>query len=156
MTTQYTIAQVLPHRDHMLLLEELVSFSPEQVVTALTIRPDTTFFDGVGGVPAWVGMEYMAQTASVFSGIEDRRAGIEPRVSALLGSRAYHAKDAVFPLGARLLVRATLVMRDDNDLAVFDCDIEHEGNRLAWGDIKAIRPQDIQTLVHEQMRERQT
>jgi len=148
---ELSIAQVLPHDGRMLLLEELIEHSEAGIVTAVTIRPDTVLCDGLNGVPAWVGMEYMAQAACAYSGVYEVRAGLKPKIGLLLGTRSFQAQRAYFPIGARLIVSAQLVMRDDADLAVFQCHIRCDGFELAKGDIKAIRPIDIHALIREQL-----
>lgn len=150
---EFSIPQVLPHEGRMRLLDELLSHDETGVSVALTVRPDSLLCDGINGVPAWIGMEYMAQAACAYSGVGDRRQGMAPRLCILLGTRSYQAQVPVFPLGARLVVTAQLVMRDDNDLAVFQCRILHGAVELASGDIKAIRPADIHALIREQVRE---
>ncbi len=154
MQPEFTMSQILPHEGRMLLLDELLEQHDDGIVTALTIRADSVLCDGVNGVPAWVGMEYMAQTACSYSGVYEARAGKTPSISLLLGTRSYKAKVPVFPLGARLLVSAQLLMRDDDDLAVFQCSIRdaQTGAELASGDIKAIRPANLQGLIEEQLR----
>ena len=147
---EFSIAQVLPHDGRMLLLEELLEHRADGIVTAVTVRSDSVLCDGVKGIPAWVGMEYMAQAACAYSGVYEVRAGMKPRIGLLLGTRSYQAQVATFPLGARLIVSAQLVMHDDDDLAVFHCRIQHGDVELAKGDIKAIRPVDIHALVREQ------
>lgn len=151
--SELTIAQILPHEGRMLLLEEFLSHSDAGIVTAVTIRPDTVMGDGVQGVPAWVGMEYMAQAACAYSGVYEVRAGDKPKISLLLGTRSFKANVPVFPIGARLIVSAELVMADEDNLAVFKCRIESDGKELATGDIKAIRPADINVLIQEQLNE---
>lgn len=145
--------QVLPHEGRMLLLDQLLEQHEDGIVTALTIRPDSVLCDGVTGVPSWVGMEYMAQTACAFSGVNRVRAGLQPGISLLLGTRSYKVTVPVFAIGARLIVSARLLVRDENDLAVFQCDIRDadSGAELASGDIKAIRPADIHQLIEEQV-----
>jgi predicted hotdog family 3-hydroxylacyl-ACP dehydratase len=109
--------------------------------------------DGVTGVPSWVGVEYMAQTACAYSGVYQLRAGKQPGISLLLGTRSYKANLPVFPLGARLIVSAQLLVRDDDNLAVFQCSIRdaQSNAELAAGDIKAIRPANLQALIEEQL-----
>jgi len=150
---EFQMSQLLPHEGRMLLIDELLEQQEDSIVTALTIRPDSVLCDGVTGVPAWVGMEYMAQAACAFSGLDQARAGIKPCIPALLGTRAYKAAVSVFPIGARLLVSARLLMRDDDNLAVFQCSIRNAstGAELASGDVKAIRPADIHKLIEEQL-----
>ena len=85
----------------------------------VTIRASTMFCDGVNGVPAWVGLEYMAQACCAFSGVEEVRAGGEPSIGLLLGTRSYRVEVEWFPLGATLHIRADLLLRDENDLVAF-------------------------------------
>lgn len=150
---EFEMSQILPHEGRMLLIDELLEQHDEGIVTALTIRPDSVLCDGVNGVPAWVGMEYMAQTACSYSGVNEARAGKKPSISLLLGTRSYKAHVPVFPLGARLIVSAQLLVRDDDDLVVFQCSIRdaQSNAELASGDIKAIRPANLQALIEEQL-----
>jgi predicted hotdog family 3-hydroxylacyl-ACP dehydratase len=142
-----TIAAILPHAGPMRLLDELRDHGPDHVTCGVTIQPQTMFCDGAHGVPAWVGLEYMAQTVCAFSGIEEVRAGRLPSIGLLLGSRAYDSQVEWFAPGANLSIRADLLLRDESDLVAFDCSI-HEGDRmLARGDVKAYRPKDVLAVI---------
>lgn len=141
----YAIDAVLPHAGRMLLLDELLDYGPDFTRTAVTIRKDSVLCDATG-VPSWVGLEYMAQTVGVYSGIEDVQRGERPAIGLLLGSRSYRASVPVFAIGARLVITAKLELRDGNSLVVFSCDIEEEGVCRAVGDVKAYRPTDIDAL----------
>ena len=147
MKPDYRIAEVLPHARGMLLLDELLESGEEHVTCGVRIRAHTRFCDARNGVPAWVGLEYMAQTMCAFSGVEEVRAGLKPSIGLLLGSRRYHSEVEWFGLGSDLVVRADLLLRDENDLVAFQCTI-HEGPRLlARGDVKAYRPRDVMSVV---------
>ena len=142
-----SIAAVLPHAGRMILLDELLEHGPEHVICTVDIRAETRFCDGVNGVPAWVGLEYMAQTMCAFSGVEEVRAGLKPSIGLLLGSRRYQSEVEWFGIGTRLLIRADQVLRDESNLVAFDCSI-HQGDRLlARGDVKAYRPNDVLAVV---------
>ena len=147
-----SIGQLLPHVGPMLLLDELLELRDDGLTASLVIRADSLFCAEQQGVPAWVGMEYMAQAACAFSGLEEARAGVPISISLLLGTRAYRCREPLFPLGTRLLVDARMLLRDDEDLAVFDCAIRDaaDGRELAAGDIKAIRPRDLPGLLRRQ------
>jgi len=151
---EFSIERVLPHAGRMVLLDELVEQHGDNIVTTLTIRSDSVLCDGVTGVPAWVGMEYMAQTACAFSGVDEARAGKRASISLLLGTRSYRVNVPVFAIGMRLLVSVQMLMRDDDDLTVFACTIRDAatGAELATGDIKAIRPANLRALIEEQQR----
>jgi predicted hotdog family 3-hydroxylacyl-ACP dehydratase len=147
MKPAYRIDEVLPHAGAMLLLDELLEFGDEHVCCGVHIRAQTRFCDGRNGVPAWVGLEYMAQTMCAFSGVEEVRAGFKPSIGLLLGSRRYQSEVEWFGLGSDLIVRAELQLRDENDLVAFQCTI-HEGSRLlARGDVKAYRPRDVLSVI---------
>lgn len=148
----YTIDQVLPHAGRILLLDELIEFGDERVAASVTIRKDSVLSDGVNGVPSWVGLEYMAQTVASYSGVEEVMQGMKPRIGLLLGSRAYRAHVPFFPIGAKLVVSGKMLVRGEDDLVAFACEIRDGERQLAVGDIKAIRPRDIDALVRAQLR----
>jgi predicted hotdog family 3-hydroxylacyl-ACP dehydratase len=147
MTADYRIAEVLPHAGAMLLLDALLDHGEEHVACAVRVRRETRFCDGVNGVPAWVGLEYMAQTMCAFSGIEEVRAGMKPSIGLLLGSRQYRSEVEWFAMGTDLVVRADLQLRDDNNLVAFECTIHGRGRLLARGDVKAYRPRDVMSVI---------
>jgi predicted hotdog family 3-hydroxylacyl-ACP dehydratase len=146
----FNIGEVLPHEGCMLLLDAMIDADAERVVCKVTIRRDSMFCDGVNGVPSWVGLEYMAQTASTYSGIDEARVGKKPTIGLLLGSRRYASAVPYFAIGAHLRVEAHLVLRDETDLVAFDCKILHEERVLASADIKAYRPADVFAIVQGQ------
>jgi predicted hotdog family 3-hydroxylacyl-ACP dehydratase len=150
---EFSMSQLLPHEGSMLLIDELLRRDDEVIITTLTIRTDSTFCDGVSGVPAWVGMEYMAQTACAYLGVAEARAGKAASISLLLGTRSYRASVPVFTIGTRLVISAHLLVRDDDDLVVFQCRIRDADTQaeLAVGDIKAIRPASVHALIEEQL-----
>jgi len=142
-----TVAAILPHAGRMLLLDELLDHGPAHVVCGVTVQPASMFCDGNAGVPAWVGLEYMAQTVCAFSGVEEVRAGLKPTIGLLLGTRSYQCEVEWFPVGAALRIRADVLMRDDNDLVAFACTIHDADRRVAHGDVKAYRPKNVLELL---------
>ncbi|HEY8538504.1 MAG TPA: hypothetical protein VIL28_06530 [Steroidobacteraceae bacterium] len=144
---KFAMTEVLPHEGRMLLIDELLDATEDQVVCGVTIRSDSMFCDGDKGVPAWVGLEYMAQTVSAYSGIDEARRGMRPSIGLLLGSRSYKSEVDHFPIGAKLRIEAQLLFRDENDLVAFDCKILDGDRMLARGDVKAYRPKDVFAVV---------
>jgi predicted hotdog family 3-hydroxylacyl-ACP dehydratase len=143
----FSMTELLPHEGRMLLLDAMLDAGEEHVACAVTIRPDSMFCDGANGVPSWVGLEYMAQTVSTYSGIDEARSGLRPSIGLLLGSRRYKTEVPFFPIGAQLRVEAQLLLRDENDLVAFDCRILDGERVLARGDVKAYRPKDVFAVV---------
>ncbi len=132
----YTPAQLLPHAAPMLLLDRVLDWSPEGLVGAeVVIGPDTPFLEPQRGVPAHVGLEWMAQCCGLFAGLEAKAGGKPVRVGYLLGTRRYQAHRPWFGLGERLRVEARLVLRDGG-MAVFDCAVRDTGDHAVRGDDK--------------------
>ena len=143
----FEMTEVLPHVGRLLLLDELLDASAERVSCAVTIRADSMFCDGVNGVPAWVGLEYMAQTVSAYSGIDEARSGVPATIGLLLGTRRYKSEVPYFPIGARLTVNAEMLLHDENDLVAFDCKILDGDRVLASADVKGLRPKDVLAVI---------
>ena len=128
------VSELLPHSGDMLLLDELVSYDGESLVATVTIKESAPFFrtagdsttDGVAGVPAWVGIEYMAQAIAAWSGMRGREEGLRPKPGFLIGTRKYLSNRSVFPLHSLLSIEVKLRDKHDN-LGVFDCEIRAEG-----------------------------
>ena len=143
---RYEPQQVLPHRHSMLLVDE-VDYGPDQGEAVLTIRSDSQFCDGVRGVPAWVGIEYMAQAISVFSGVEQLQRNEQVKIGLLIGTRRYESEVPVFTIGTRLHIIARLSDREDGGISMFACEIRDGQRVLARADIKAYRPEDIRAFL---------
>jgi predicted hotdog family 3-hydroxylacyl-ACP dehydratase len=139
------IEAYVPHRGAMRLLDRLIEASPEHAVAEVRVPVDGLFVREVAGrshVPAWVGLEYMAQTISAWSGARAGREGLQPRLGFLLGTRRYKASVAEFPCGALLRVEARHEFISDNGLGMFDCNIVLDGVEVATARVSIYEPAD--------------
>jgi predicted hotdog family 3-hydroxylacyl-ACP dehydratase len=137
----WPIEDLLPHARPMLLLDEALACDASGARAAVTIRPDSPFIRPEG-VPAHVGIEFMAQTCGVWAGGEAKRQGGKARVGYLLGTRRYQAERPFFRTGERLTVTAALVFLDAG-MGVFDCRIEGgDGQVLAQAQLSVYQPDD--------------
>ena len=66
--TNYPIDELVPHSGTMSLLDKVVEYGEDWLTAEVTISPETLFLTN-DAVPAWVGVEYMAQTIAAFAGI---------------------------------------------------------------------------------------
>jgi predicted hotdog family 3-hydroxylacyl-ACP dehydratase len=132
------IASLLPHRPPMILLDEVVSWDGAILVAALTIRPETMFLEAEG-VPAHIGVEYMAQACGAYAGAQALDSGREVRIGFLLGTRRYVAHRPWYRLGERLTVTASLVYADEA-MANFDVRIEVSGALAAAAQLTVYQP----------------
>ena len=129
----------VPHRGAMSLLDAVERCDDLAIVARVRV-PAAGPFNGTDGVPAWVGIEYMAQTVAAWSGARARAGGGSPRIGYLLGSRRYEAAVPAFASGAELTVHAQCELTGDNGLGMFDCRIEQDGRVLATGRLSVFEP----------------
>lgn len=115
------VGDLLPHAGNVVLLDALLEVGPSHAMAELTVRDDGLFSQPDGSVPAWVGLEYMAQTVAAFSGYWRRQRGLGVDLGFLLGTRHFTCNASSFPCGTRLRVRADKVMDGVNDMSVFNC-----------------------------------
>jgi predicted hotdog family 3-hydroxylacyl-ACP dehydratase len=119
------VADLIPHTGSMVLLDRIVDYDGQGLTAELAVRGDGLLGDDKA-VPAWAGIEYMAQAIAAYAGVMARRAGEPIRLGFLLGTRRYNSNVAAFKVGETLTVRVEKIMQDDN-LGVFDCRILGEG-----------------------------
>ncbi|MDR3213524.1 MAG: hypothetical protein LBT71_06360 [Azoarcus sp.] len=140
------IIDYLPHRDRMVLLDRMLEASAERVLCAVTLREDSPFCRD-GRVPAYVGIEYMAQAAGALMGWYARSQGGLPKIGFLTSVRKFSFMGGVdgFAVGMTLTVEARELLRDDdNGLGVMACAIYHPGSVLvAKTQLTAYMPKDL-------------
>jgi predicted hotdog family 3-hydroxylacyl-ACP dehydratase len=126
----YPVAALLPHEPPMILIDEVRGWEQGRLDATVDIRPGIPFFEAGQGVPAHVGIEYMAQACGAYAGLEAVTAGLPVRLGLLLGTRRYLSAVSWFAPGQQLLVRVAELFRDGT-LGMFDCRIEGDGRELA-------------------------
>ncbi|HSV34493.1 MAG TPA: hypothetical protein VLI46_02990 [Ramlibacter sp.] len=141
-TTDRAVEAWIPHRGAMKLLDRIVQVDAEGAIAEVHVPVDGLFTHD-GEVPAWVGIEYMAQTISAWAaGRHQGRGGDGPKLGLLLGSRRYVAHRAGFPCGATLRVQARCEIMGDNGLGLFDCRVEMDGEEVATAQVSVFEPED--------------
>jgi predicted hotdog family 3-hydroxylacyl-ACP dehydratase len=126
----YPVVDLLPHKPPMVLIDEVRDWDQGRLEASVAIRPGIPFYDSAHGVPAHVGIEYMAQACGAYAGLEAVTAGQPVRIGLLLGTRRYLSAVSWFEPGQQLLVRILELFRDGS-IGMFDCRIECEGRELA-------------------------
>ena len=124
------LEELLIHRKPMLLLDRVISSSLKTAEAEVEIGPGATFMDPRRGVPAWIGIEYMAQTVGLIAGEHAKTEGNGAPVGYLLGTRRLDSEVDFFPPGARLRITAKELFVDDNGLASYECAIFTEDNKV--------------------------
>ena len=125
------IAELLPHRGTAVWLDAVLEKSANHIRTRACITSKHTLFVAGQGVPAWAGIEFMAQAAAAHAGLDNRDAGHPPRMGLLLGTRRYQAHTAYFPEGAQLEILAEREFGDSGSIGACRCTIASAGRILA-------------------------
>jgi acyl-coenzyme A synthetase/AMP-(fatty) acid ligase/predicted hotdog family 3-hydroxylacyl-ACP dehydratase/3-hydroxymyristoyl/3-hydroxydecanoyl-(acyl carrier protein) dehydratase len=120
------VRELVPHAGPMLLIGEVERHRPEITVCRVDVARSRLFARPDGRVPAWVGLEYMAQCVAAHGGLVARGMGDALRPGLFLGSRTVHLSVDLFEPDEVLLVSARH-LRGDLGLAAFACRVERPG-----------------------------
>ena len=145
----YTFESVVPHTGTMVLLDRIDHWDYEHLQASVTITADAPFVDPKG-MPAWVGIELMAQTIAALGGCRARRASRPVKIGFLVGSRRYTASHAYFPTGAQLQVNVKEIVTGDQGLSVFECNLQGTGAHSgisASANINVFQPDDPEQFL---------
>lgn len=107
----------------MLLLDRVIEASRLHAVAETTITRNSSFYRAGQGVPAWVGIEYMAQAVAVLGGVQALEDSDPVPMGYLLGTRHYRCAVPWFDDGFVLRVRCEEEVMDGNGLGAFNCQI---------------------------------
>ncbi|MGE5626204.1 MAG: hypothetical protein ACM3ZT_11720 [Bacillota bacterium] len=100
------ITELLPHRGPAVLLDTVLEDTPDKIRARARIGADHPYFVAGRGVPAWVGIELMAQAAAAHAGLKARLSQKPPNAGMLLGTRRFEALEPWFREGMELEVVA--------------------------------------------------
>ena len=135
--TDIPIVELLPMKPPMVFLDKVLSYDDPRLVTGVDIRPGIPYFE-TDGVPAWIGIEYMAQSVAAHAGVRARLRGEPPLVGFLLGSRAYKCGVSRFTEGQSLQISVEPLFFEEG-LAAFACSIETD-RPLVSATVNVYRP----------------
>ena len=148
--SSYRLEELVPHRDPMRLIDEIVSYDNDnrEIVASLIVREQWRCAESA--------IEYMAQSAAALAGLNDKAEfgdDFAPRPGFLLGTRKLILPGMNFNPGEKLFVRAKDVFSDRNQ-ASFECEVYRENalnekEVLATARLNAYRPDDIKDFITE-------
>jgi predicted hotdog family 3-hydroxylacyl-ACP dehydratase len=134
------------HRGRMLLIHRLTQADNERAIAEVDVRADSPFARD-DGIPAWIGLEYMAQTVAAWAGARALRLGAHPKLGFLLGTRRFESTVQIFPRGKVLRVDVHCEMMADNGLGQFDCQIEMDETVVCRARISVFEPDNVAQVL---------
>jgi len=147
MKSVFTVDELVPHTGTMSLLSEITGYGDDWLSARVDITPGAMFADD-RGVPAWVGLEYMAQAIGAYAGLQERMKGQEPKLGFLLGTRKYPAPVDYFLHDTSVQVKVTKNMQAENGLCSFDCLLWGEGFESS-ASLNIFQPQDAEIFLQD-------
>ena len=127
MNNKEYLAKLLPHKEPMILIDDIVDYSIEErwLKTCVTIREDSLFYDKeLKGIDSVVGIEYMAQSIGCYAFLRTKQE--EPKIGFLLGTRLYNNAIKKFELGKTYYIKVMEVFVAE--IYSFECFIFNEEN----------------------------
>jgi predicted hotdog family 3-hydroxylacyl-ACP dehydratase len=146
-TRERPIEELIVHRPPMRLLDRVLTVGDNNAVAETIVRSDNPFFEPGRGVPAYFGLEMMAQAIALIDGEKRRRSGLPPNIGFLLGCRLYASKRANFAENEKLTVTASMVFGGDGAMFAFDCRLDDEHGEVATANLKVYAPADPQAFL---------
>jgi predicted hotdog family 3-hydroxylacyl-ACP dehydratase len=144
---QQPIEAIIPHRGSMLLLDSVDTFGEDTLSAHASVDPRAWYADADGAMPAWIGIELMAQAIAAHVALLAMRGGGRARPGVLLGSRSYKALRPAFGSDARLAIHVTELLRSEEGHGAYECTIDAGGVRFAEAVIKIFQPPDFQSFI---------
>lgn len=149
---RWPIEQLLPHAGEMILLDALLEHGADHVRCSRRVPASGLFHDGDGSLPAWMGVELMAQAVAAWAGCTAKVANEPVRLGFLLGTRQYTCNVAAFAPGVTLTVTAQREFHDASGMGVFACTIAAP-DVLAQARLTVFSPPDAATLLSSSVTE---
>jgi predicted hotdog family 3-hydroxylacyl-ACP dehydratase len=146
----YAIEQVLAHDAPMILIDSLSHYSDENACCAVLITEQSPFYNpAIGGVPSYIGVEYMAQSIAAYAGALASDSEQQIKIGFLIGSRKYQTHHSVFTKGSTLAIKVQKLYQEESGLSVFDCQIWTADTLLCEAKINVFQPENPLQFIRE-------
>jgi predicted hotdog family 3-hydroxylacyl-ACP dehydratase len=147
--SELSLDELIAHRPPMRLLDRVISVSDTEAVAELTVRVDNPLFVSGRGLPAYVGLELMAQTIGLIDGMHCKNDSLPPKIGFLLGCRRYTAGCSEFELGMRLTIAVQMVFCG-GDMYSFESRIDDaSGRTVATANLNVYAPRNPQAFLKD-------
>lgn len=129
------VAELVPHDPPMILVDELVEWSPTQALVRAQIRRGGPFVIA-DRLPATILLEYMAQAIAVADGMTGHVTGRRD-IGLLLGIRELSLEVEELEVGDSIDIRVEQRFADTK-LASYACEVRRADQRLAHGTVNVM------------------
>jgi predicted hotdog family 3-hydroxylacyl-ACP dehydratase len=141
------IETIVPHRGTMLLLDAVIACSSETLTARAGVDSGAWYANAAGEMPAWIGIELMAQAIAAHVSLLAMQAGAKARPGVLLGSNRYTAHVPAFTRETPLLVEARELLKIEAGHGAYECRILSGGACRAEAVIKVFQPDHFKSFI---------
>ncbi len=131
----------------MMLLDSIEQVTRDQLHARARVRAEGPLMrPGDTGLPAFTGIEFMAQAVAAWAGFRELAAGREVRPGLLLGTRRFESSRPWLEEGLMLDIHIERMLEDESGVGAFDCRIEASGLHQQ-ARIKAVMPHSMEAFM---------
>jgi predicted hotdog family 3-hydroxylacyl-ACP dehydratase len=125
----------------MLLINDIIDVDRNSSSSLIYVDSEAPFFEKNKGIPSYIGLEYMGQTAALIAGYQLKHGLVEPHLGFLLGTRAFNSELEYFAENKVLVVECKEKALVGDSLATFDCCISYQNDEsiLATANLSVFR-----------------
>ena len=146
---QQPVENLLPHSGDMVFLDKILACDNDSLSAQVIVAETCPLFNSdKSHMPAWVGIEWMAQAVSAMAGVHRLAAGKDVLLGFLLGARSYQSYCQHFALADELVVTVKCNYQE-GDIGAYDCQLIRDDKIVAEATITAFQPEDYETYVQE-------
>jgi predicted hotdog family 3-hydroxylacyl-ACP dehydratase len=142
------VEKLVPHSGKMSLLSRVkeIDLAAHTLRSEVDIAQSSFFYDSaMGGVPVWLGFEYMAQSIAALSGKYDLEHGIKPKLGFIMSVKGFEAKTNCFSNGTTISIFIKELVKLDS-IVSFECAITLNESILAIATLNTIKIENIEEL----------
>lgn len=138
------VADLVPHDAPMILINDVIKVDDNSIHCQVLINENSQFFDlSTRTINSYVGIEYMAQSISAWSGYQNSLINKPSPIGFLLGSRRYNTESDLFNEGDILDIYAKQLMESEG-MSAFSCTIKCKNILLASAQLNVFVPNESQ------------
>lgn len=154
MRRRYQPHEVLPHLAPMLLLDEIIDWDDEWILTRVN-RSNTDLFD-IDDAPAsgMASLEYLCQSAAAHAGIRQLEQGKPVTIGFIIGARLFSVDQAAWLQQQEFEIRVDQTFRDSGGIGLYASRMyvaNQPGKTVAEATIKAAMPDDPLDVIKQTM-----
>jgi predicted hotdog family 3-hydroxylacyl-ACP dehydratase len=144
------IDALLPHRGTMQLLTQVLAYGDETLSAEARVDGTAWYADAHGAMPAWIGIELMAQSIAAHVALRSRLEDKPVQPGVLLGARRLDVAVQSFARDTVLHVEVRETIKVDGGHGAYDCTIRTsapDSPALATAIVKVYQPDNFQQFM---------